>query len=228
MSRNRAAFLFGATVLCLATQSLAEVERIDIRRREVVADGKSFGLTGPYEKLVGRVWFTLDPEHPANAEIVDLDAAVTDGRVSFAADLYVLRPLEPGRGNGTLLLEVPNRGGKAQVWFFDRGAGRSLDPRTVADFGDAFLLRKGFTLAWLGWQWDVPEREGVLRLYPARARGLEGLVRADHVFDRRERVFALGDRSHTAYPVADPADGRNRLTVRAKSRKAIREMPNLR
>ena len=29
-----------------------------------------------------------------------------------------------------------------------------------------------------------------------------------------ERVLALGDRNHAAYPVADPADDRNRLTVR--------------
>lgn len=199
----------------------AEVERLEVLRREPVAEGRPFGLAGPYEKLAGRVHFALDPEHPANGRIVDLERAPRDddGRVRFAADFYLLRPAQPGRGNGALFVEVPNRGGKAIVRYFDQGAERTLDPTTAADFGDGFLLRQGFTLAWVGWQLDVPREEGLMRLeaVPVRGKpqkGVEGLVRADHVFSQPSRLFPLGHRDHRPYPVADREDPRNVLTVR--------------
>ena len=57
----------------------------------------------------------------------------------------------------------------------------------------------------------------LLRLYPAFVDSdppVEGLVRADHVFPEDALVFPLGNRNHQAYPVADPKDRRNVLTVR--------------
>ena len=53
----------------------AEVTRVDIQRREDVLGGKSFGSAGPYEKLIGRVHFAVDPDNPRNKIIVDLDKA---------------------------------------------------------------------------------------------------------------------------------------------------------
>ena len=49
-----------------------------------------------YERLDGRLHVAVDPGHPANRAIVDLDRAARDaeGRVRFAADLVVLRPTE--------------------------------------------------------------------------------------------------------------------------------------
>ena len=38
---------------------------------------------------------------------------------------------------------------------FNVGAAGSPDPTTPADFGDGFLLRQGYTLVWVGWQFDV-------------------------------------------------------------------------
>jgi len=35
--------------------------------------------------------------------------------VEFSADVYVLKPRDPAKGNGTILLEVPNRGGKGML-----------------------------------------------------------------------------------------------------------------
>ena len=55
------------------------------------------------------------------------------------------------RGAGAALFEVPNRGGKAMVRFFNHARG-SADPTTEAEMGDGFLMRRGFTLVWLGWQ----------------------------------------------------------------------------
>ena len=53
----------------------AEVERIEIFERQAVAGGQAFGLAGPYERLAGKIWFTLDPDAAANARVVDLDKA---------------------------------------------------------------------------------------------------------------------------------------------------------
>jgi len=225
--------------LAWAKPASAEVVGIDVSRREPVADGRAWGLAGPYEKLAGSVRFAVDPANPANRAIVDLDRAPrgADGRVHFRADFYLLKPVTPEKGNGALLLEVPNRGGKAIVRYFDRGAARTFDPATAADFGDGFLLRHGFTLAWVGWQWDVPPTspggDDLLKLDPVpveRRQGepadaLEGLVRADHVFTERSDTLELGDRGHTAYPVADPDDPRNVLTVRDTRLGARRAIP---
>jgi hypothetical protein len=148
------AFLF--TVLGFAGSGFAEVTRVTITARTPVADGQAFGTTGPYEKLVGTIEFALDPSDRHNRPIVDLDRAArgADGKVHFTADLYVLQPLDSTRGNGTLLFEISNRGGKGLLGRFNRAPG-SGDPTTVAQMGDGFLMREGYTLVWVGWQFDV-------------------------------------------------------------------------
>ena len=145
-------------VLGLAPSAAAEVTRVSITSRQIVADGASFGNAGPYEKLTGRIQFALDPAHPRNKPIVDLGLAPrsTDGRVYFTADLFVLQPVDRARGNGALLFDVPNRGSKLMLGMFNSApAAASLDPTKAADFGDGFLLREGYTLVWVGWQLDV-------------------------------------------------------------------------
>jgi hypothetical protein len=74
-------------------------------------------LAGDYEKLSGSVELELDPIHPANAVIVDLDRAPRNarGRVEASADFMVVRPRRPPARGSTALLEVSNRGGKARV-----------------------------------------------------------------------------------------------------------------
>jgi hypothetical protein len=136
-----------------------------IESREVVLNGRAFGAAGPYEKLVGRVDFGLDPTLPANDIIVDLKLAPRNarGEVEASADFYLLKPLDPRRGNGRLFYEVGNRGGKSMLTTFQKAAA-SLNPKTEAEFGDAALMQQGFTLLWMGWQWDVPMRPGTMRM----------------------------------------------------------------
>jgi len=212
-------FTLFALLLAAPPSARAEVERVEVLRQEGVAGGHAFGLAGPYEKRVGRVHFALDPDDPANARIVDLTLAPRDpdGKVRFSADFYALRPVDPARGNGTVLVEVPNRGGKASIRYFDRGARRSDDPSSRADFGDGLLFRRGMSVVWLGWQFDVPEQPGLLRLDAVYTQGtplIAGLVRADHVFSKPAQVMPLAHRQHRPYRVADPDDARNVLTVR--------------
>ena len=116
----------------------ARVVRLRIERRETVLNGRPFGAAGSYEKLIGRVDFGLDPDAPANAAIVDLKLAPRNarGEVESSADFYLLKPVDPRRGNGRLFYEVGNRGGKAMLVTFQKASG-SFDPATEAEFGDA-------------------------------------------------------------------------------------------
>src|SRR6202021_1661385 len=106
--------LIAAAVTCASHGVQAEVTRIEIVSRTDVLGGKPFGAAGSYEKIVGKVFFALDPTLPANRPIVDIDKAPRDaaGRVAFSADLYALVPKESARGNGLALFDVANRGRK--------------------------------------------------------------------------------------------------------------------
>ena len=186
---------------------------------QVVLNGREFGAAGPYEKLVGKVDFGVDPDLPRNAMIVDLTLAPRNarGEVEASADFYMLKPVDPARGNRRLLYEVGNRGGKSILATFQKAAA-SLDPTTDADFGDGALMREGFTLLWMGWQWDVPERPGVMRMEMPVAtengRRITGLVRGNFILNERASTSSVADRNHKAYPVLDPNSPDHVMTVR--------------
>ena len=218
-------------LMLLAAPVYAEVVRVEVQSRADVLDGKPFGATGPYEKLTGKIHFAIDPDNSANRIITDIDKAPRNaaGKVEFSSDFYLIKPKDPSRGNGTLLYEVSNRGGKGMLGFFNRTVG-DLDPRTAEHFGDGFLLDKGFTLLWLGWQFDPPTREGLLRVYAPIAREangspIQGLVRSDFVPIEASKQASLADRNHLAYVVSNPNDPANVLTVRDSVEGARRTIP---
>ena len=216
-------------VLCLAaltTPSVsAEVVRVDVDIHEQVLGGRSWGLAGPYEKMIGTLHFEVDPGNPANGIIVDLEHAPTNarGNVEFSANFLLLKPVAAERGNGTVVLGVANRGTRRMLTFFNHGHDEhgewdAVNPTTEAHFGDGFLMQQGFTLLWVGWQFDVPlSRPHGSRVFVPRVEPdepIEGLVRSDFVV--RERVFdrTLADRNHVPYPVSDPDAPESILTVR--------------
>ena len=165
------------------------VTALDIHARSLVLDGRPFGAAGAYEKLAGTVHFAVDPTHRLNAVVTDLKLAPrgADGRVAFQSDFYLLRPVDPARGNRRLLLDVPNRGRKVALGMFN-SAVRVPDPTTAEDFGNGFLMRHGYTVAWVGWQHDVPRLDGMMALDVPRAPGVSGLralrVPAEHAHRR--------------------------------------------
>ena len=139
--------------------------RLEVQKRETVLGGKPFGDAGAYEKVIGTLHFYADPGHPLHRQITDIDrvAKNASGRVEFSADFYVLKPVDAAQGNGRLLLDVPNRGRKVAIDIFN-STPRVADPTTPEHFGNGFLMRHGYTVAWIGWQPDVPRQDGLMAL----------------------------------------------------------------
>lgn len=208
----------------------ARVKRVEILSRTDVADGKAFGLAGAYEKVVGRVYFAVDPANAHNRQIVDLDKAPRNaqGEVEFSADLYLLKPKDMDKGNGAVLFEVSNRGGRGILRIVDGGSGAD-------EIGDGFLLRKGYVIAWVGWEYDLPDNGRDLRLtapiaHEADGSSIRGLVRSDYTPARRQDDmpvghFLLGPTGGNSYAADDPASEKNVLTVRDTPEGARRVIP---
>ncbi|HWH58881.1 MAG TPA: alpha/beta hydrolase domain-containing protein [Terriglobales bacterium] len=216
----------------VAATSRADLVRINVQKRSVVLGGQPFGKVGSYERIVGKAYFTLDPKLPVNRQIVDLGLAPKNknGLVEFSADLYILKPTNLQKGNGAVLMEASNRGNKWLLTFFDNGPD-SIDPQRAADFGDGFLLRHGYTLVWIGWQFDIGKdarpmkislfptdevmlKKDLLRLYAPVAEGITGTVRAEITVDQKEFIESVAHYWHEPYPVLNPEDPKLQLTVK--------------
>ncbi|HTO13352.1 MAG TPA: alpha/beta hydrolase domain-containing protein, partial [Candidatus Binatia bacterium] len=188
---------------------------LDVRQRAVVVDGQAFGAAGAYEKIAGTLRFAVDPTHRLHGQITDLERAPRNaaGRVEFQGDFHVLKPVEAARGNRRLLLDVGNRGRKLAIAMFN-SAVRVPDPTTTEDFGNGFLMRHGWTVAWIGWQHDVPRQDGMMALDVPRARGVGGLVRCEFRPNLPADALPLADRYHIPNAAAELDDPAARLTVR--------------
>lgn len=178
-----------------ASPTFGRVVRIDVRSTAPIAHG--------YERIDATVHFSVDPKNENNRAIADIDLASS---YEFSADLVLLRPA--GGGNGTLFLEVPNRG----------GLGRFSDPAR-----DPFPFHRGYTMAWLGWQHDVRDEPARLRLHAPVAKGVRGTVRSDFIVDEPAAEHTIGHQIQGAiggkgYPVADRRDARltERVDVTAR------------
>ena len=221
--------LLAVLLVTLVTFGAAEagVTRLQIDRRETVLNGKPFGAAGPYEKLIGTVHFALDPALPQNLGIVDLTLAPRNaqGLVEFSADFYLLKPVDPSRGNGRLFYEAGNRGTKRILSAY-QDAANSTDPTTAAEFGNGALMQQGFSLLWMGWQWDVPEGRMRMAIPIATNNGqpITGWVRGNFIPGANAASASVADRGHLAYPVVAPANAEHRLIMRTLPTDTPREI----
>jgi hypothetical protein len=139
------------------------IHSISLERVEPAFEGEAFGGTGPYEKIVGRAVGAIDPLAPSSATITDIELAPRNGRglVEYETAFYLLKPVDPDRGNNVLLYDVCNRGNKALYRLlnlpFQVGDDYPPinDPRGAADAGTTYLMREGYTIAWCGWDATV-------------------------------------------------------------------------
>ena len=205
--RGWRAILLAGLILLPGPAAWAGVTWIEITRREPFAAGESFGTAGPYEKIVGRFHGELDPGHPLNREIVDLDKAPRNarGRVEYSADFLILKPVNLALGNGALLYDVNNRGRPFALRQYN-SAPANNDPSTPQDAGNGFLMRHGFTVVWSGWLADLPSTPGLLRLQvPAATDSAGPIVQTvwdELVFDGKpEEQARLSFRAASTDPV---------------------------
>jgi len=170
--------------------------------------GRSLGKAGPYEKLQGRVYFEIDPASSTGRRVTDIALAPrnTRGRVEFSSDFVLVRPRDQARARHSALLEIPNRGlTQANGSFFStaRGAVFDLMNLSATNLSDAFVFEQGFTVAWLGWEFDLPR--GAIKM-EAPAANVNGPVRQSIIATSKgsHLVRLSGPNSYCAADAAQP------------------------
>lgn len=194
------------------------MNRIELRveRTRPFADGFEFADGGPYERIDARALYGVDPTAPAQAGIVDLDLAPvnSDGLVEFEADVCVLRPVDSARSSRRLLFGYVNRGNKRVLQFLN-DAPASNDPITLADAGNGFLMRRGYTVVWSAWEGDLLPGDGRMLLdVPIATAGdepLTGTVRIE---------FVANQEGVRWFPLSGNASAQSYATVSRDTRKA--------
>ena len=196
------------------------VVKLEINRRSLYADGESFGDVVQYEQLDGVAHYAVDPLHPNNDGIVDLELAPRDsqGRVWFSSDFTLLKPLHMERGRGSLLYDVVNRGRKTVLGRFN-DSGRPTMPLDPLHAGNGFLMRHGYSVLFGGWQADVPRGVGLIGLQAPDALDADGQPLAGRIMCQFQAThftdyFLLADRQHAPHPAVDPDEADAALTVR--------------
>ena len=208
-----------ALLLAAPAAADARVTRIEIERVESPTfDGRSFGDVGPYEKLVGRVYAEVDPEAPENAVIADIELAPRNARgmVEYSADLIILRPVDPARGNGRLFYEANNRGRLLSLNRLNNAPTATSDPTSADDAGNGFLMRRGYTFVASGWDATASSADGRLNVtLPVAVNGDGSAI----VGPSLEELVIDNDTTETGrltYPAASLDTSQATLTVRTR------------
>jgi hypothetical protein len=195
------------------------VVALEIETRQPLAGGRDFGDVGRYVQLDGTARFAVDPAHPLNRCITDIDLAARgdDGLVHFSADVRILTPEDASRGNQHLLFDVPNRGNRLALATFNR-VPRPISPNAPTDAGDGFLMCRGYTVVWCGWQHDVPAAAGLMRIKVPEAQqaggSISGRLLVSFQPSTQSQVQLLSDRGHRPYPCSNLDDPEAALLVR--------------
>jgi hypothetical protein len=101
-----------------------------------------------------------------------------------------------------LLFDILNRG--KQLALRNLNSAPDVAPNAPLDPGNGFLMRQGYTVAWCGWQHDVPEVPGLMRLHAPEAvtsaGPLTGKIMVTFQPNAPSSVQFLADRMHRPYP----------------------------
>src|SRR5204862_7277627 len=206
---------------------------ITISAVEPFAEGRSFGEVGGYVRVRGVAQGVLDPRTPENAGIVDLDKATRNstGHVEYATDFFVLRPAEPRRGSGVLVYDVTNRGAKRILSLIDDVPANDPiavnDPKTARDAGLGFLLGRGHSIVWSGWDPGAPRaNNGLGAEFPTaleNGKPITGRVRDEfHAGTRGPAELVM---RRLSYPAASLDQPEARLVVRDRESDRRRDIP---
>jgi hypothetical protein len=196
---------------------------------------ESTAYQGDYEQVVAVATVAVDPVSTTNSGIADLTRARhdRDGLVRFETDVVLLRAPRPGGllhvvANRGLVTALPNSTGVAMV-----------EPSGQIAAGDGWVLRRGLSVLWIGWQWDIERRPGVVGLdapealnddgFPLRGQARLGFQPTSDQPRRRlaDEVLPIIGKFQTL-PVADLDDPRARLTERDWFNGPVRTIPRSR
>jgi Alpha/beta hydrolase domain len=151
--------------------SEARVISVQMNAPTIAFGGYSWPGVGQYEKITGVAYAEVDPADRRNAIIVDIGLAERQaapgqpgktrrGKVAYLLNFYILKPANLNgvdrslNGYGKVMYEPPNRGGK--TWTaLGRVTGGGDDPATITDptiLANSFLMPRGYTLVWSGWE----------------------------------------------------------------------------
>ncbi|MBY0381976.1 MAG: hypothetical protein K2W78_08680 [Xanthobacteraceae bacterium] len=197
----------------LAAPVQAKVVKFEIVRTESPAfEGRIFGSVGTYDRMFARATVAVSPADPHNTIVVDIDKAPRDGKglVEATTDVEILRPTNVANGNRRLFYEVLNRGSKLGLALFDDTPKVINNPVKADDAGNGFLMRRGYTLVWSGWQGDVAPGEGRMTFSPPTVQGVTGPAREEYIFDHNDNPAT----ANLSYPAADLDPSYVKLSVR--------------
>ena len=179
------------------------ITELEITKRTSFASGESFDDVGAYELLEGTAYYAVDPFHARNQGITDLDLAPRNsaGKVEFSADFAMLRPVNIDRGNRRILFDVVNRGRKTALSMNSVPA--ATDPTAPLEAGNGYLMRRGYTVVWGGWQADVPTAPGLIGLIGLI--GWAGSHRPPGTSGWQDSLPVPVQRTHPGVPAGRPA-----------------------
>ena len=213
-------FIAACAALMVTSQATqARITQIKITRIESPTfDGRAFGNVGPYEKLAGHVEGELDAADPHNSVITDLALAPrnANGKVAYATDIMILRPVDRSKGNHKVWYELTNRGGVLAFSQFNDASGGGNDPTQAADAGNGFLMRQGYSVLISGWDTSAPPGGGRFTMKAPVAVNPDGSSIAGPAMEE----FVIDDTRTTIAPLTYPAATLDKsaatLTVRVR------------
>ena len=222
--------LRGLTVaLGFAVATVASVPRAEARLTRIVIDptrsesptfeGRVFGVdgrVGPYEKLRGKAYGELDPADPRNQVITDLELAPRNGRgmVEYSMDIFILKPVDLGKGNHKLILDFNNRG-EMRVGSLNDAARRN-DPTTAAHAGTGFVMNLGYSIVGNGWDFAATTDDEGLTIAIPVAKNADGTSITGPSYEYINFDQARGMRYELTYPAATLDTSKATLTVRTR------------
>ena len=211
----RHAVMLIASIFICTSPSAAKVVKLEVLKVESPAfEGRTFGAVGTYDRILARATIAVTPDDINNKVIVDLDRAPRNaqGQVEATTEVEILRPTVAAAGNRTLFYEVLNRGSKLGFALFNDLPAVTNDLVKASDAGNGFLLNRGYTVVWSGWQGDIVPGGGRMIFSPPIVPGVTGLAREDFIFDHTDNP-ASGTLS---YPAADLDPAHAKISVRER------------
>lgn len=197
----------------------AKVVRVEVKERKEIADLPDIAKTGPYEILKGVIYLEVNPDDPANKDIVDLRLAPRNrnGNVECSTEFELHQPIEPNRGNHRLMYFVSNRGTTGNYF------SQLLEKN--------WLYSEGWSYLYCGWQGDLAESDESLNfrspIISDSGKAITGKVLFEFYSYEDALIYSmpLDAKGSPAYPIVSMDNSHASLTVRQYPWEKAEELP---